>query len=102
MHSVLSALEAVCPEIACELCNRVLAVQAAADGLQENYDKAWAGAQDTHRAANQMLDLLTKVRLWLTSLHGAIVLACTPVLLALQCQPSCLQGSDCPGKLLST
>lgn len=38
-------------------------MQAAADELQENYDKAWAGAQDTHRAANQMLDQLTKVSL---------------------------------------
>ena len=36
-------------------------MQNAANALQENYTAAYAGAQDTHRSAQQMLDSLTKV-----------------------------------------
>ena len=39
----------------------VSCLQRAADALQENYTSTYAGAQDAHRSAQQMLDSLTKV-----------------------------------------
>lgn len=55
---------------------RAAQATAQADAMQQQYEGAWAGAEDSHRTGRRLLDSLTKVgpAFCCDSQHGAAVL----------------------------